>query len=225
MTHVMRFAISLIFFGACAATAVAQTPTPSQTPARPAAAQSAAAPTAGFRAEFLRELSAIEEHYVSLAQSIPAEKYTWRPGEGVRSISEVFLHVAAANFNLPRLVGTQPPTGFTARGFETSTTDKARVTDALRQSFAHLRQATLAVSDTDAERTFPWLNNTTNTYRGHFLFMTRHLSEHMGQMIAYARMNGVVPPWTEEQQRQRQQQQQRPQQQPQQPATPRPSQP
>jgi len=123
------------------------------------------------------------------------------------------LHVAAANFNLPRLVGTPPPPGFTPRGFDTSTTEKAKVLETLRQSFAHLRQATLNVSDADSDKKLQLFGGE-NTYRGVFLFMTRHLGEHLGQAIAYARMNGVVPPWTEEQQqRQRQQQQQqRPQQ-------------
>jgi uncharacterized damage-inducible protein DinB len=42
------------------------------------------------------------------------------------------------------------------------------------------------------------------------IFILRHLGEHLGQSIAYARMNGVVPPWTEEQQQRQQQQQQKP---------------
>ena len=167
-------------------------------------------PTSGFRAEFLRELSTIERNYVSVAEAVPAEKYTWRPGEGVRSISEVFMHVAGANFNLPRRGGAQPPADFKPQVFDTSTSDKAKVVETLKRSFAHLRQATLNVSDADSDKAIDWFNGK-NTYRGAFLFMTRHLGEHLGQSIAYARMNGVVPPWTEEQQqRQRQQQHQQP---------------
>lgn len=228
MRFPLRLARTALAIAASAVVCSAQTPTPTPTPTAPATppAQAAAAtaptPPAGFRGEFLRELADIERKYISLAEAIPADKFTWRPGEGVRSISEVFMHVAAANLNLPRLIGTPPPAGFTPRGYETSATEKASVTEALRQSFAHLRQAALRVADADSERTFPWFGGTTNTYRGHFLFMTRHLAEHLGQMIAYARMNGVVPAWTEERQRQQQQQpqQQRPPTQPQQPAQP-----
>lgn len=166
--------------------------------ALPAGAQTnggTTSPDQGYRAEFLRELENIEERYLSLAEAIPAEHYGWRPGEGVRSVSEVFMHVAAANFNLPRLVGTPPPDGFSVRGFETSQTEKAQVVDTMRRSFAHLRQGALNASDADEEKEVDWFGGK-NTYRGLFLFITRHLAEHLGQSIAYARMNGVVPPWT-----------------------------
>ena len=169
-------------------------------------ASAPAAPSSGFRAEFLNELAGMEKRFVSLAEAMPAAKYTWRPGEGVRSVSEVYLHIAGANFNLPRLIGTPPPAGFNPRGFDTSTSEKAKVVETLKQSFAHLRQGALNVSDADADKTLKWFSGE-NTYRGIFLFVMRHMGEHLGQSIAYARINGVVPPWTEEQQQRQQQQQ------------------
>src|SRR5215470_10966634 len=116
------------------------------------AAQSAAASELGMRAEFLPDLKSQEDRFVSLAQAIPADKYTWRPAEGVRSISEVFLHVAAANFNLPKLMGVQPPAGFKVQGFEKSTTDKAKVIQSLQDAFAHMRNAVQAMPDSDVEK-------------------------------------------------------------------------
>lgn len=176
-----------------------------------APASQAAAPASGVRAEVLSELSGLETHLVRLAEAVPAEKYTWRPAEGVRSISEVFLHAATANFSLPRRLGTPPPAGFDPRGFDRSTTDKAKIVQTLKDSFAHVRQAISNVSDADIEKKVDWIGGTQNTYRGVMIFILRHLGEHLGQSIAYARMNGVVPPWTEEQQqRQQQQQQQKP---------------
>src|SRR5712692_3980599 len=136
-----------------------------------------------------------------LAGAMPADKYTWRPAGGVRSVSEVYMHVAAANYNLPRVLGTPPPAGFNARGFDTSVTEKAKVIETLKQSFAHLRQAVLNMSDADVEKKLKWFG-AENTYRGVLLFIIRHMAEHLGQSIAYARINGVVPPWTEEQQQQ-----------------------
>lgn len=171
-----------------------------QTAAPPAAAP---APTAGFRAEFLNELAGVEKRFVGLAEAMPADKYTWRPAEGVRSVSEVYMHVAAANYNIPRVLGTPPPAGFNARGFDTSVTEKAKVIETLKQSFAHLRQAVLNMSEADGEKKLKWFG-AENTYRGVLLFIIRHMAEHLGQSIAYARINGVVPPWTEEQQRQQQ---------------------
>ncbi len=170
----------------------------------PAAPQApaATASASGFRAEFLNELNGVEKHIVGLAEAMPADKYTWRPGEGVRSVSEVYLHIAAANYSLPRRLGTPPPAGFTPMGFDKSTTDKAKVVDTLKDSFAHLRKAALNLSDADLEKKTPWFGGSEVTYRGVLLFVVRHMSEHLGQSIAYARMNGVVPPWSEEQPRQ-----------------------
>lgn len=171
----------------------------------------ASAPTSGVRAEFLNELKIQEDKFVQLAQAIPADKYTWRPAEGVRSISEVFLHVAAANFNLPKVFGFPPPPGFKVQGFDKSTTDKAKIIQALQDAFAHMRQGVVNMPDSDVEKQVDWFG-AKNTYRGILLFILRHNAEHLGQAIAYARMNGVVPPWTEEQQAQQKKSQEKPKQ-------------
>lgn len=159
-----------------------------------------AAPTSGIRAEFLNELRTQEQKFVSLAQAIPQDKYTWRPAEGVRSISEVFLHVAAANFNLPKLIGVPPPSDFKVQGFDKSTTDKTKIVQSIQDAFAHMREAVVNMPDSDLEKQVD-LFGTKYTYRGVLLFVLRHNAEHLGQAIAYARMNGVVPPWSEEQQK------------------------
>jgi uncharacterized damage-inducible protein DinB len=169
----------------------------------------ASAPTSGPRAEFLDTLDYFEGRYTKLAEAMPTDKYTWRPGEGVRSVSEVFLHISAANFNLPRLIGTQPPAGLDVRGLEKSTTDKAKVIQTLKDSYAHIRGAVLKLSDADVEKNVKLFGKDVS-YHGVFLFISRHSGEHLGQSIAYARVNGVVPPWTEEQQQQQRQQQQKP---------------
>jgi uncharacterized damage-inducible protein DinB len=162
-----------------------------------AAAQQADTATAGvgYRAEFLKALEGMEKRYVGLAEAMPADKYTWRPAAGVRSVGEVFLHVAVANFAGPGMIGAAPPAGFKPQGYETSTTDKAKIVSALKQSFAHLRRAVLDASDADADKPTQGFTGPT-TYRGALLVIHGHLGEHLGQSIAYARVNGVVPPWT-----------------------------
>jgi len=162
-------------------------------------------PTSGYRAEFLKELADLETKYVRLAEQMPADKYTWRPAEGVRSVGEVFLHMAQANFGLTRRIGTPTPAGFTPQGYEKSTTDKAKIVEQLKQSFEHMRGAAIKASDADADKTMPWFGGSTITQRAFLVFVVRHAGEHLGQSIAYARMNGVVPPWTEDAQRQQQQ--------------------
>jgi|SRR5208337_1617085 len=166
---------------------------PAQAPTKSAGQAASAVPTSGVRAEFLNELKIQEDKFLALAQAVPADKYTWRPAEGVRSFSEVFMHVAAANYNLPKVLGTPPPAGFKVQGFDKSTTDKAKVIESLKDSFAHMRQAVLNMPDSAVETQLDWFG-AKSTYRGVMLFIIRHNAEHLGQAIAYARINGIVPP-------------------------------
>lgn len=155
----------------------------------------------GYRAEVLAEVRVQEDKFARLAEAIPADKYTWRPAADVRSVAEVFLHVAAAGYNLPKLIGTPPPANVDISKLEKSTTDKAKVIGILKDSFTHEREAIMKMPDSDLEKSLDWFGGK-NTERGILLFMTRHAAEHLGQSIAYARSIGVVPPWTEDQQRQ-----------------------
>ncbi|MGB0035327.1 MAG: DinB family protein [Candidatus Acidiferrales bacterium] len=211
MKLLLRISIVFLFCVAILLSSSPSTRAQANPSAQSATAAAPAPPTSGVRWEILNELKGQEDKFVRLAQAIPAEKYTWRPAEGVRSVSEVFMHVAAANFNIPRLFGTQPPAGFKVQGFDKSVTDKAKVIETLKDSFAHLREAIVAVPDSDVEKQLDWFGGK-NTYRGVMIFILRHMSEHLGQSIAYARMNGIVPPWTEEQQQRQQQSQQKPKQ-------------
>jgi len=155
----------------------------------------------GYRSEVLAEVMIQEDKFMRLAEAVPADKYTWRPAPDVRSFAEVFLHVSAANYNLYKLVGTPPPTGVDVKGLEKSTTDKAKVIATLKDSFAQARKAITAMPDADLDKSMDWFGGK-NTERGILLFITRHAAEHLGQSIAYARFIGVVPPWTEDAQKQ-----------------------
>jgi uncharacterized damage-inducible protein DinB len=168
------------------------------------APQSAATPS-GARAEFLDNLDYYEQRFLRLAGALPAEKFTWRLNEGVRSIGEIYLHVSAANFNLAKQIGTPPPAGFDAAKFQATPADKPTVIQALKDSFAHVRGAASKLSDADVDKPAK-LQGKDTTYRGVFFFMVRHWGEQLGQAVAYGRMAGVVPPWTEEQQQQQKQQ-------------------
>lgn len=180
-----------------------------------AAANPVAAPVAaqdrpaGVRGEVLAYLADAEQKMIALAEAFPAEKYTWRPGEGVRSVSELFLHMVVGCYGIPRQWGYAMPEGFTPQGFEGSTTDKTAIVEHLRKGFAHCRSAVLAVADADLDKPVRMFGNDT-TQRGALILLAGHAREHLGQAIAYARVNGVVPPWTAARQAQQQQQQQRP---------------
>ena len=152
--------------------------------------------TAGdYRGEALKRLETIEKKIVDLVEAVPAGKYTWRPGEGVRSVSEVYLHIAAANYGIPGSIGTPPPEGFSFGGYDKQTTDKAEILPKVKASFAHLRGAIEKLAVGDADKAVKLFGQET-TNRGAVLGILEHLSEHLGQAIAYARTNGVVPPWS-----------------------------
>lgn len=169
---------------------------------KPAASPSA--PASGPRAEFLQEVAYYEQRYTRLAEAIPADKYNWRPAEGVRSIGEVYAHITAANYGIARAFGTQPPAGIDPKAIMAAAGDKAKTVQAMKDSFAHFRQAILALSDADSDKPMKMFGQQT-TQRGAFVMVTGHTGEHLGQSIAYARMNGIVPPWTEEAQQQQKQ--------------------
>jgi uncharacterized damage-inducible protein DinB len=154
-----------------------------------------AAPAFNIRAEFLDDLKDLEDKVVSLAEAFPQEKYTWRPAEGVRSVSEVFLHFAGGNFGFPTYWGAQPPAGIERKGFEKSTTDKRKVIELVKQSYDYMRKAAENLSDADLARSVKMFGEET-TVSGVLFTVATHQHEHLGQAIAYARMNGVVPPWT-----------------------------
>jgi uncharacterized damage-inducible protein DinB len=155
-------------------------------------APAAAKPMPGFRGEFFANLDDVQEKILDLAEATPAEKYTWRPSKDVRSISEVYMHIAGGNYFLATFVGVPAPKGM-KQDMETAVTAKADVIAELKKSFEHLRNAAMGVKDLEhGVKMF----GKPSTDRGVLVTMLSHLHEHLGQSIAYARMNGVVPPWS-----------------------------
>ncbi len=166
-------------------------------------AATASTTASGFRAEFLEETAYYEQRYTRLAEAMPADKYTWRPSEGVRSVGEVYTHIISANYGVAGALGTPPPAGFDFKAVAALSGDKAKVLPVLQESFAHFRGAILALSGADGDKPQKMFNRQT-TLRGALMMIDRHWGEHLGQSIAYARVNGVVPPWTQEFQQQQQ---------------------
>jgi uncharacterized damage-inducible protein DinB len=160
-----------------------------------AAAQEGGAPASSVKSEILVWISDAEGKLNELAQAMPEGKYTWRPGKDVRSVGEIYLHVASANFGIPSFLGVTPPEGFKFEGYEKSMTKKEDITKALQASFVHVKSVIEKSSDADMEQPAEFFGMKT-TRRGAFLLILSHAHEHLGQSIAYARSNGVTPPWT-----------------------------
>ncbi len=160
--------------------------------AAPAAA--AAAPAAGFQSDLVKDYSEAIDHLLQLAEAVPADKYSWRPAEGVRTFSEVFMHVAAGNYMGAKSLGTPLPADVDPRKLE-SITDKDKVVAALRASVEHFEKAVAAVDNAGLEQEVDLFGMKLNKRRV-MLLMQGHAHEHTGQAIAYARVNGIVPPWS-----------------------------
>jgi uncharacterized damage-inducible protein DinB len=154
----------------------------------------------GYRSEVLAIVMIQGDEFARLAEAIPAEKYTWRPAPDVRSVAEVLLHASAANYNMYKLVGAKIPEGIDTKNMEQSTTDKVMVIATLKESYAHARQAITDMPDADLLKSMDWSGGKI-TERGVLLFIVPHIAEHLGQLIAYARVLGVVPPWTADEQK------------------------
>ena len=143
---------------------------------------------------WLPEFNLAARQLVSLAESIPPEKFSWRPGPGVRSTSEVFMHVAVGNYYLLDQAGGKisddtPPI---APDLEKKVKDKAEVIEWLKRSMSAVRKA---YPSTNLRKSVRFLNKDT-TSESVFLRILVHSHEHMGQAIAYARMMGIRPPWS-----------------------------
>lgn len=194
----MKRALSTILFLGLLATLLLAAPNSVRAQSAPAA------PASGFRADFLADWDDMAQKAVSLAEAMPAEKFSWRP-QGARSVSEIYMHIASGNFGFMRLLGAEPPAGIDPRALEKTVTEKTRVVETLKKSFEHVRQAVLKTSDTDLDKAVQFFGQP-STIRNVLYTVGTHQHEHFGLAIAYARVNGVVPPWTAAHQAQHQQQ-------------------
>lgn len=157
----------------------------------------------GFMAAMHRDINDVERKVIALANAMPESAYGWRPGEGVRSVGEVFQHVAADNYILPVYMGTAAPAGTaitadyaTAVAFESRKgLTKAQIVADLQASFRHLHQAINTNTDANIGQNIDWFGNPSSRLTAMVGTVT-HLHEHLGQLIAYARANGVKPPWS-----------------------------
>jgi uncharacterized damage-inducible protein DinB len=148
-----------------------------------------------IKGQTLADLQDLQKKFTQLAGAVPSDKFGWRPGEGVRSVGEVYLHVAQANYGFTKFLGATPPVDFGTKDFEKSTTDKAKIIEQLNASFDFVRSTFEKLTNADLQK--PLKQFGPDASWGDLLYITAaHDHEHLGQSIAYARINGIVPPWT-----------------------------
>jgi uncharacterized damage-inducible protein DinB len=136
----------------------------------------------------------VSNQLIALAEATPADEFSWRPAPDVRSISEVYMHIAFDNFSLLSVTGPKMPADL-KEDAEKTVTSKPKVIAWLKRSLDAVKEAHLAENPTDYARKVR-INNRDATVDGMYLRIIVHANEHMGQLVAYARMNGIVPPWS-----------------------------
>ncbi|MCH7747289.1 MAG: DinB family protein [Acidobacteria bacterium] len=164
--------------------------------AGPAMAQGSAS---DMRAGYLADFDTMQTKFKELAGAMDADTYGWRPMDGVRSVSEVFMLIAAENYFVPAAWGATPPDGITPSFalFDelAEVTDKRDVLNHLETSAAYLLEAVGSLSDEQMQETIQMFGQD-GVLQASLLLVVGDMHEHLGQAIAYARMNEVVPPWT-----------------------------
>ena len=148
-------------------------------------------------ASFLADIEVMREKFMALAEAFPEDTYTWRPMDGVRSVSEVLMLIASEGYGFaPRALGGEGALSREESGELNAITDKQQVIDHLTKAFAYAKMELEAVDHATLvgsrevfgqERTTPDL----------ILFVAGDMHEHLGQLIAYARTNQIVPPWSQ----------------------------
>lgn len=152
-------------------------------------------PSYDMKPQSLLDLETMQKKFVDLATAFPADKLTWRPTPDSRSFAEVLLHVSGERYQILALMGAQPPAGFDGKTFEKSTTDQARIVDELNKSWEFAKKAISGMTNADFAKPLPKLGPDANA--GDVVYiLVADAHEHLGQSVAYARENGVVPPWT-----------------------------
>ena len=159
------------------------------------------APSYDMKAQSLIDLERVQKKFADLLDAVPADKLTWRPSADSRSFAELFLHVAGERYFILGLMGATPPADFNGKGFDKSTTDKAQIASALNRTWEFAQKTINGMSNADFAKLMPKLGPQANA--GDVVYiLVADAHEHLGQAIAYARMNGIVPPWTVEAQKQ-----------------------
>lgn len=185
-TSLAAFSVLLAMFaGSAAAVAIDQS----------AATSDHTPPSYDMKPQSLLDLETMQKKFVDLANAVPADKLNWRPSPDSRSFAEVLLHVSGERYQIMALMGAQPPAAFDGKTYEKSTTDPARIVEELNKSWDFAKKAINSMTNADFAKPIPKLGPDANA--GDVVYiLVADAHEHLGQSVAYARENGVVPPWT-----------------------------
>ena len=150
-----------------------------------------------FQKESAGSLSFVSGQVTQLAQAIPADKYAWSPQPGVRSVAQVCAHIISANYFFASKLGAKIPDGVKMESLEADLKTKDAIAAELKRSYELVTNAIKNTKDASlaTKVEFPFPGEYTSMTA--ILIVLGHSNEHLGQLIAYARMNGITPPWSQ----------------------------
>ena len=149
--------------------------------------------------ELVRDYREVLSKLLALLNTFEDEHLAWRPSPGVRATREVFVHIAATNLVLPTTAGIKPPIE-PKSNMEKTITDREEIRKLLLTSFNHVIQHLQSSSPAELQKPITLFGHKTSVL---FMYirLLGHCHEHLGQLIAYTRVNGLVPPWSRQQPR------------------------
>lgn len=151
---------------------------------------------AGIRGEIIASMKDAGSKIEELSAAVPDAKYTWKPSKDVRSVGQVYLHVVAANYLIPSFLGVQPTMSKDDLiKLDSQTMEPAKIRQMLKDSYMWAEKAVADTPDSDLDTPVEFFGMKW-TKRSAMLLLASHSHEHLGQSIAYARANNIVPPWT-----------------------------
>lgn len=188
MSKILESTLAFVLLALCTAPLVVADHHESASPA-----EEAAAPSSGFRADFLWDLTLLEKKVLALAEATPADQYSWAPTPEVRSLAASYVHMAQANHQILQALGVEAPEG--TQDMESEITEKDDVEAALEASFAAVRKAAVSLPDSELDTQVEFFGRKWSK-RQALMLIAGHCHEHLGQAIVYARSVGVTPPWS-----------------------------
>lgn len=162
----------------------------------PATAQDSSSNSDAVLTDFLNVYTTATDKTAQLAGAIPEEKFDWRPAEGIRSVKESVLHVASGNYFFGSMIGAEIPEGIDPQAIEQTEMSKEEAIATLNESVTFITDFIPTMTEEQLNTKIEFFGDEM-TQRQVMLILGDHAAEHLGQLIAYARMNEVVPPWSQ----------------------------
>jgi uncharacterized damage-inducible protein DinB len=156
----------------------------------------------GLMPDMHRDVTGVQKKFIDLANAIPESAYSWHPN-GARTVGEVLLHIAGENYLIPSFMGKPVPAGVSISAADMKSVDayearkltKAQIIAELEASFANLHAGLGQTTDATLNENIKFFGQDVSR-RSAVIGTVNHLHEHLGQLIAYARVNNLTPPWS-----------------------------